>query len=140
VKGEEVKGVCLLAIVAFSSEVAWAQDSIGKENGVQFLARCELAIRLLDQDTSSLSREEYGDAMSCIGFVDGFIWGHGWAAWRQNSPMYYCPPERFSASQGVPALVEYLRAHPERLDSEAHVLTFAALSSAYPCEPVLQSR
>ena len=72
--------------------------------------------------------------------VDGFIWGHGWAAWRQNSPMYYCPPDRFSAAEGVPALVQYLRTHPERLDSEAHILTFAALSSAYPCEPVLQSR
>ena len=46
----------------------------------------------------------------------------------------------FPRLEGVPALVEYLRAHPERLDSEAHVLTFAALSSAYPCEPVLQSR
>ena len=41
---------------------------------------------------------------------------------------------------GTTAWVEYLRTHPERLDSEAHILTFAALSSAYPCEPVLQSR
>ena len=135
-----MKGVCVLAIVVSLPAVAWAQDSIGKEDGAQLLARCEFAIRLLDQDTASLSRDEYGSAMSCIGFVDGFIWGHGWAAWRQNSPMYYCPPARFSAAEGVPALVEYLRAHPDRLDSEAHVLTFAALSSAYPCEPVLQSR
>ncbi len=91
---------------------------------------------------AELNRDEYGNAMSCIGFVDGFIWGHGWAAWRQNSPMYYCPPDRFSpASKGVPALVQYLRTHPERLDSEAHILTFAALSSAaHPCEPVPQSR
>ena len=136
-----MKGVCLLAIVAFWPAVAVAQDSIGKEDGAQLLARCELAIRLLDQDTAtSLSRDEYGDAMSCIGFVDGFIWGHGWAAWRQNSPMYYCPPEGFSATRGVPALVQYLRAHPDRLDSEAHLLTFAALSNEYPCEPVPQSR
>jgi len=134
-------GVCFFAVVAFLPAIALAQDSIGKEDGTQLLARCELAMRVLEQDaTVDLSRDEYGSAMSCIGFVDGFIWGHGWAAWRQNSPMYYCPPARFSAAEGVPALVEYLRAHPDRLDSEAHVLTFAALSSAYPCEPVLQSR
>jgi len=128
-------------MVALLPVIAVAQDSIGKEDGAQLLARCELAMRLLEPGPAAeLNRDEYGNAMSCIGFVDGFIWGHGWAAWRQNSPMYYCPPDRFSASEGVPALVQYLRTHPERLDSEAHILTFAALSSAYPCEPVLQSR
>jgi Rap1a immunity proteins len=137
VKGENV---CFFAMVAFLPAMALAQDSIGKEDGVQLFQRCELAMRLLEQGPAGLNRDEYGNAMSCIGFVDGFIWGHGWAAWRQNSPMYYCPPDRFSASEGVPALVQYLRTHPERLDSEAHILTFAALSSAYPCEPVLQSR
>jgi Rap1a immunity proteins len=137
VKGENV---CFFAMVAFLPAMALAQDSIGKEDGVQLFQRCELAMRLLEQGPAGLNRDEYGNAMSCIGFVDGFIWGHGWAAWRQNSPMYYCPPDRFSAAEGVPALVQYLRTHPERLDSEAHILTFAALSSAYPCEPVLQSR
>lgn len=128
-------------MVALLPVIAVAQDSIGKEDGAQLLARCELAMRLLEPGPAAeLNRDEYGNAMSCIGFVDGFIWGHGWAAWRQNSPMYYCPPDRFSAAEGVPALVQYLRTHPERLDSEAHILTFAALSSAYPCEPVLQSR
>ena len=137
-KGESV---CFFVMVAFLPATTLAQDSIGKEDGVQLFARCELAMRLLEQGPAAeLNRDEYGNAMSCIGFVDGFIWGHGWAAWRQNSPMYYCPPDRFSASEGVPALVQYLRTHPERLDSEAHILTFAALSSAYPCEPVLQSR
>jgi Rap1a immunity proteins len=138
-----VKGgsVYFFAMVACMPVLALAQDGIGKEDGAQLLARCELAMRILEQRSATeLSRDEYGNAMSCLGFVDGFIWGHGWAAWRQNSPMYYCPPDRFSASEGVPALVQYLRAHPERLDSEAHILTFAALSSAYPCEPVLQSR
>jgi hypothetical protein len=134
-------GVCFLAMIAFLPMIAVAQGSIGKEDGAQLLARCEQALRLLDKGAAAeLNRDEYGNAMSCIGFVDGFIWGHGWAAWRQSSPMYYCPPDGFSASEGVPALMQYLRAHPERLDSEAHILTFAALSSAYPCEPVPQSR
>lgn len=114
---------------------------MGKEDGVRLLARCQQAMRVLEAGTpAELSRDEYGDAMSCIGFVEGFIWGHGWAAWRQDSPMFYCPPDPFSAWQAVPALVRYLRAHPDRLDSDAHVLTFAALSDAYPCEPLPQGR
>lgn len=134
-------GFRFLAVFALFPALALAQISMGKEDGWRLLARCEQAVRLLEAGApEGLSRDEYGDAMSCIGFVDGFIWGHGWSAWRQNSPMYYCPPEHFSASQGVAALVRYLRAHPDRLESDAHVLIFAAFSDAYPCEPLPQSR
>lgn len=114
-----------------------AADSIGKETGKRLLARCEPALDLLGVDSAaSLSRARHADAMSCIGFVDGFLWGHGWAAWRQNRDMYYCPPEDLSGERAVPTLVDYLRAHPERLDAPAHVLLFAALSQAYPCRPL----
>jgi hypothetical protein len=110
-----------------------AADSIGKETGKQLLSRCEPALELLAGRAASLSRARHADAMSCIGFVDGFLWGHGWAAWRQHRDMYYCPPEDLSGRQAVPPLVDYLRAHPERLDASAHVLVFSALSKAYPC-------
>jgi hypothetical protein len=83
-----------------------------------------------------LSDEEYAQAVSCLGFVDGFLWGHGWAAWREKRDMYYCPPEDLTAWQFVPVLVEYLRAHPERLDARAHVLLFSALTNTYPCVPM----
>jgi hypothetical protein len=70
-----------------------------------------------------------------VAFVDGFIFGHGWAAWRESRDMYYCPPENFSAAAAIPALVAYLRAHEDRLDAPAHVLMFAGLSDAFPCSP-----
>jgi hypothetical protein len=111
-------------------------DGIGKETGKRLLARCEPALELLAAGAASLDRARHADAMSCIGFVEGFLWGHGWAAWRQNRDMYYCPPEDLSGQGAVPALVDYLRAHPERLDAPAHVLLFSALSKAYPCRPL----
>lgn len=98
--------------------------------------RCDPALRLLEAGHRlALNDEEYVRAQSCIGFVDGFIYGHGWAAWREGGDMYYCPPPEFSAQAAVPVLVTYLRDHPERLDAAAHVLLFAALSSAFPCTP-----
>jgi hypothetical protein len=113
-----------------------AADRIGRESGVQLLARCEPALRMIEAGSRLLLNDaEYAQAQSCIGFVEGFIWGHGWAAWRQNRDMYYCPPEDFAAEQAVPILVEYLRAHPDRADAPAHVLLFSALSSALPCQP-----
>ena len=108
---------------------------IGKESGEQLLARCEPALRMIESGSdAALSAVESIEAISCIGFVDGFIWGHAWSAWRERTDMFYCPPELFSAREGVPALMNYLRAHPERLIQRAHLLLFAAFNSAYPCQ------
>jgi hypothetical protein len=110
---------------------------LGKESGAVLLARCEPALWMVEAGSRRLlSDEEYAQAQSCLGFVDGFMWGHGWAAWREKRDMYYCPPADLTAARFVPNLVQYLRAHPDRLDTRAHVLVFTALTSAYPCVPV----
>jgi hypothetical protein len=109
---------------------------IGKESGEQLLARCEPALRMIEAGgDAGLSAAERVEAASCIGFVDGFMWGHAWSAWRERSDMFYCPPELFSAKEGVSALMSYLRAHPDRMIQRAHLLLFAAFNSAYPCKP-----
>jgi len=109
---------------------------IGKESGGQLLARCEPALRMIEAGSDAgLSDAERIEAASCIGFMDGFIWGHAWSAWRERTDMFFCPPELFSAKEGVPALVSYLRAHPDRVIQRAHLLLFAAFNSAYPCQP-----
>lgn len=122
----------------FSSVAAAAPLSpggIGKESGEQLLARCEPALRMMEAGSDAgLTTEENVAATSCIGFVDGFIWGHAWSAWRERIDMFYCPPEFFSAREGVPALMNYLRVHPDRLIQRAHLLLFAAFNSAYPCQ------
>ena len=73
----------------------------------------------------------------CLAFVEGFLWGHGWAAWRASSDMYFCLPGAgegtFSARDVIPAIVAYLKEHPERLDQPAHLMLFTALSSTFPC-------
>ncbi len=124
-----------VAVLALSFPAA-AETAIGKQAGTELLRRCEPALRMVEADSRRLLTDaEYAQAQSCLGFIDGFLWGHGWAAWREQRDMYYCPPEAFTAAQFVPLLVEYLRAHPERLDASGHVLLFSALSNAYPCQP-----
>ena len=132
------RSLFLVLLLAMAPAASHAAESIviGKEPGAKLLERCEPAQRLIEAGSRLLlSDAEYAQAQSCIGFVDGFLWGHGWAAWRENRDMYYCPPEGVSAAQGVPMLVAYLRAHPDRQDAPAHVLLFSALSSAFPCKP-----
>jgi hypothetical protein len=133
------RGLLALAVLACALAPARAQ-SIAKEPASRLLERCEHAQRLLATGgRGRLSRAQFAQAQSCVAFVDGFIWGHGWAIWRTHRDMYYCPPEGFSVVQAVPALVAYFRAHPERLDTDSHILTFAALSYAFPCQPMPQN-
>jgi len=126
----------LLLIPIATTATPLGPGGIGKESGEQLLARCEPALRMIEAGSDAgLSVTEHIDATSCIGFVDGFIWGHAWSAWRERTDMFYCPPELFSARDGIPALMNYLRAHPDRLIQRAHLLLFAAFNSAYPCQP-----
>ena len=107
---------------------------LGKESGEELLARCEPALQIIETGSDAgLSPEQREAAISCIAFVDGFIWGHAWSAWRERADMFYCPPEGFSARQGVPALVTYLRVEQYRRIQRAHLLLFAAFNRAYPC-------
>jgi hypothetical protein len=130
----------LVAVLIMISSAATTADplgpgGIGKESGEQLLARCEPALRMMEAGgDAGLSAAERIEAMSCIGFVDGFIWGHAWSAWRERTDMFFCPPESFSAREGVPTIVNYLRAHPDRLIQRAHLLLFAAFNSTYPCQ------
>ena len=113
-----------------------AQDGMGKEPGTRLQARCEPARRLAGpRGSEGLSASQQADAQACLGFIDGFIWGHAWASWRGAKDMWFCLPEGFSARQGVPVVLDYLEAHPDRLPEDAHLLVFLALTAAYPCEP-----
>jgi hypothetical protein len=127
----------LLAATGAQGVEPYPAAGIAKESGAELLARCEPALRLLDasggEGPSAAEREQ---GLSCIAFVDGFIWGHAWSAWRERRDMYYCPPEGFSARQGVPVVVDYLKAEPARQVQRAHLLVFAAFNRAWPCIPI----
>lgn len=110
---------------------------IGRESGDELLARCEPALQIIGTGgATDLAPAQREAAVSCIAFVDGFIWGHAWSAWRERSDMFYCPPEGFSAREGVPVLVKYLREKEHRRIQRAHLLVFAAFNHAFPCMPV----
>jgi len=115
---------------------ALAQDGIGKEPGARLLARCESARHLPDPgEADRLSSDERADAQACLAFVEGFVWGHAWGSWREGKDMWFCLPQGFSGQQGVPVVVDYLQAHPDRLLEDSHLLVFLALTAAYPCKP-----
>jgi hypothetical protein len=112
---------------------ALAADGLAKESGTRLRQACAAAQTLLGGST--LAAEARADAALCLGFLEGFAWGHGWSAWRKGQDMYFCPPHNFTYRDALPAVMSYLDAHPERLDADAHILVFSALSTAFPCTP-----
>lgn len=119
----------LLAGSALAPQAVAQSDLVARRPTAELLQACEAVVAGLP-DTLPGTR--------CIAFVEGFVWGHGWAAWREVRDPFFCPPGEgpLSARSFLPAIVAYWRAHPERLDQPAHLMLFAALSSAYPCPAV----
>lgn len=118
------------AALAFAVAVPLAHaqgDLVARRPASELLAACEAV---------AVEPDESPAATRCLAFVEGFVWGHGWAAWRVSKSPYFCPPGDgpVSARSFVPGVVAYLRAHPERLIQPAHVMLFSALSSTYPCD------
>ncbi len=107
-------------------------DGLAREDGVRLLATCRLALEVVNGVDVGAAGQ--ADAALCIGFIEGFLWGHAWKSWRSGDDMYFCPPEGFGYRDAVPAVVSYLEAHPERLIQQAHLLLFSALSSTFSCE------
>lgn len=125
----------LLALLLAAT--APARADMGRESGDELLARCEPALQILAATGAGLPPDRREAGQSCIAFLDGFIWGHAWSAWRERTDMFYCPPQGFGAREAVPAVVAYLKQEPARRVQRAHLLVFAALNRAWPCTPPL---
>lgn len=121
----------LCCVVLLGASPVMAADGLARENGVRLLQACRAANELVNGE--ALVGDARVDAALCIGFVEGFVWGQGWKAWRKGEDMYFCPPQDIGYQDMLPALVSYLEAHPERHIQRAHLLLFSALSSTYPC-------
>lgn len=121
---------CVIACGLATATVS-AADGMAREDGVRLLEACRHAGQLIAGEP--VVGQARADAMLCIGFVEGFVWGHGWKSWRTGGDMFFCPRESFGYRDAVPSVVSYLEAHPERLIQRAHLLVFSALSSKFPC-------
>ncbi len=65
------------------------------------------------------------------GFIDGMIMGYT----AHGTVRGYCPPVTgVTVARGRAIVEQWLRDHPERLDTDAGILAGLALSEAFPCK------
>lgn len=120
-------GVLLLA--AGSSTVAAA------DTGTELLDQCTKALQLLAGHGAALSEADRNDASFCLGFVQGVTNIVSISYYVKPRGQMFCPPpgEAIPLDAAVKALVDYLKAHPERLSARKVTLAAAAFMKAYPC-------
>jgi hypothetical protein len=122
------------ALACFIQSAGAQGRAPGKQPGARLLELCRPAVSVQHENTA-FDAEASSNARTCLAFIDGFVWGHAWASWREAKDMWFCLPEGFLAEQGARDVVEYLSAHPDRQDEDSHLLVFLALTKAYPCKP-----
>jgi len=70
----------------------------------------------------------------CVDYVHGFIDGMIMGYTAHETAHGYCPPATgVSVARGRAVIEQWLRDHPERLDTDASILAGLALSEAFPC-------
>ena len=83
--------------------------------------------------------EESAHAISCIGYVAGFMDGvsvypsFAEAKTKQKVPELFCRPERVEHGQIVSIALKYIRNHPEEAHHPTQLLIMVALGEAFPC-------
>ncbi|HEX4111876.1 MAG TPA: Rap1a/Tai family immunity protein [Stellaceae bacterium] len=84
----------------------------------------------------SCSTQKASSELTCIAYVHGFIDGMIMGYTAHGTSRGYCPPVTgISVARGRSIIEKWLRGHPERLKTEASILSGLALAEAYPCKP-----
>ena len=80
--------------------------------------------------------ETFGEALTCAGFVDGFLSAAAVAQLINPRGMPFCQPkDGISIDQARRIFLKYTTAHPEDLHFNARTILAIALRGAFPCVP-----
>jgi len=114
---------------------AWCGPAYARDTGTELLKQCSKALTLLEGDASTLSAADRSDASFCLGFVQGVTNIVSISYYVKPRGQMFCPPPNavIPLDAAVHALVDYLKAHPERLSARKVTLAAAAFMKAYPC-------
>ena len=116
----------VLLVLASGPRLASSPD------GSALLSACSAAVR--QADGASLSVQEAGRAMWCVGYVGGFIDGLAVLNWRGGSTKVCLPAAGLEIDQAIRVLVQYLRANPERLHESGRPSVLVSIGEAFACK------
>lgn len=102
-------------------------------DGNKLLKACSAGIKVINKD-KGLPSTEYVDSAFCAGLIQGVTDTNRMYRKAGKSPFFCMPGDVVNKGQAIRTVVNYLRAHPEKLESHETVLVIEALSEAFPCK------
>jgi hypothetical protein len=115
-------------------------STLSSVDGSKLLSKCHAATKL-DDVSPNLTREEYGAAFYCLGFVQGAMDASTvfqtaeHKALGQNSNIFvpHCVPESAGWSQIIRVIVKWLEDNPAKLDLSGYDVIRLSMTQAFPC-------
>lgn len=105
---------------------------IFRADGHTLLAECGEVISFLEAGIDSTTGM---GASYCLGMVSGMLNLNTIYQAQQQRQLLFCPPRNrvITNAEAARTVVEYLQAHPERLNLDHPSLMFFAFEDAWPC-------
>lgn len=103
-----------------------------KADGNKLLKACTAGLKVINKD-KGLPSNEYVDAAFCAGLIQGVIGTNRIYQMSGTRPFFCIPEEMSNKAQNTRTVVQYLTAHPEKLELHEATLIIEALSEAFPC-------
>jgi len=121
--------LCTLAPLALT---AGNTPAIFRADGHTLLAECGEVISFLEAGIDSATGM---GASYCLGMVSGMLSLNTIYQAQQQRQLLFCPPRSrvITNAEAARTVVEYLKAHPERLNLDHPSLMFFAFEDAWPC-------
>lgn len=101
-------------------------------DGNKLLKSCTAGLRVINKD-KGLSSTELVDATYCAGLVQGITDTNRINRMSGSSPLFCIPGDVIDKGQATRIVVNYLRAHPEKMKMHESNLVIDALMEAFPC-------
>ena len=119
-------------VALFTLTIMSALQPVAAQTGSILLENCTLAIR--QSDGEKLKDLEILKAVSCIGYVSGFLDATGMIhSVRPQTQMVCVPVGGITNDQGIRILVKHLRGTPETLHESGRMSLLVALAKTFPC-------
>jgi len=122
-----------ILLVFFLGFVPFAGAAPVTLDGNTLLPQCEAAVKMANGVTARNT-----DASYCLGFVNGImVMAYDWQASAKQSKLTFLPClplDGMTSGQALRIVTKYLKAHPEKLHRDAHILVVEALTEAFPCK------
>jgi hypothetical protein len=126
----------LIAVVGLGLVAGFVKGEEGRADGNTLLQQCQAALAMAAPPAEGQSPEDAVMTMvrgsRCIGVLDGVsvtnkVFGEAYGV------RLFCEPEGFLSFQAARLVVNYLKAHPEKLKIQEVVLVIAAMKDVFPC-------